>query len=246
MRTRLAQIFLFVLAFLLIHSCSTDQEQTPSPKAAQSSDLNRATMEQEYRLVQTELQLARSGKAYLVIDFEKNEMRLKLEGAVVWNYRLEISEEDSAAVSDFLEHFRGDRDLLLRSVTRKYLFSAQEMNPDSVLDVVADVLNVQPELLQRDIPERFLILWGNELTMDVYTNADGKPRSVIKNAIIEVAHALNRPLGESVITVRMQPEAAVTFYHAVTVGTPTLIYPPSGQNSAKETSEKEAKIVRQP
>ena len=155
---------------------------------------------------------------------------MKLKGAAVWNYPIEYAAKDSEEVRDFVKRYRADNPLPLRVVTKKYLFAAQEMTPDSVLKIIAEVLNVTPETLQRDIPARFQIQWGSDLTMDVSTNIEGRPISRFKNTMVEFTQRLSRPFGEAALPITMKPEAAVTLYHAVDAGTPTIFYPPSSSS----------------
>ena len=216
-----------VIAFLIANGCGERQKKPGTAPAAAKGAWNQVAGQERYQLVQAELELARSKTPYLIVDFSKKELRLKLKGAVVWNYPIEFAAKDSAEVGSFVKRYREDNPMPLRVVTKKYLFAAQEMTPDSVLKIVAGVLNVTPETLQRDIPARFQIQWGSDLTMDVSTNIEGKPISRFKNTMLDVAQKLNRPFGESVLSIKMQPMAAVTLYHAVDAGTSTIFYPPS-------------------
>ena len=228
MYSRLTYLWLLPLAIgLTISACSKSKEKPTPPSAQKTSGWDRTAAQAKYQLIQTEIQLANSEKLYAVINFAKKELQLKLKGAVVWNYPLEIVNGDSEAVKHFWTRFQNDKGLLVRPVTKKHLFAAQELNPDSVLEIVGEVLNIKPELLQRDIPSRFQIQWGNNLIMDIYTDIEGKPVSLLENTIVEVTQTLNRPFREAVLTIKMRPEAAITFYRAIDIDTPTLIYPPS-------------------
>ena len=52
------------------------------------------------------------------------------------------------------------------------------------------------------------------------------PASKFKNTLLQVSQALQRPFGEARLTMKMHPDAALTFWRAVEVGLPTLIIPP--------------------
>jgi len=215
---------LFLIILVLILGCKSKQLEKPSLKASDTQSRNRSADETTYTLIQSELRLANSEALYLVINFAKRKLQLKLKGAVVWDYPMEITKDDSGEVQQFIKRFQSEGGKFVRPVTGKHLFAAKNLNPDSVLAIVSKVLSVKPELLQRDIPERFLVQWGNRLTLDISTNITGEPKSKFKNTMVEVGQVLNRPFGEAQITVKMKPEAAVTFYRAVQIGLPTLIY----------------------
>jgi len=214
-----------LIILVLILGCKSKQSEKPSSKTSDTQSWNRSSEEVTYELIQSELRLANSEALYLVINFAKRKLQLKLKGAVIWDYPMEITKDDSDEVHQFIERFQSEGGKFVRPVTGKHLFASKNLNPDSVLAIVSKVLSVKPELLQRDIPERFLVQWGNRLTLDISTNVTGEPKSKFKNTMVEVGQVLNRPFGEAQITVKMKPEAAVTFYRAVQIGLPTLIYP---------------------
>jgi len=182
--------------------------------------------EQEYRLIQTELFLAKSEELYMVLNLERKELQLKLKGATVWNYPLDIAETDSQEVQEFVERFQGDEGLLIRPISYKYLFTAQNKTPDSILVIISDAVKAKPELMQRDVPGRFQLLWGYGLILEIRTDIIGKPKSKFRNTILKVREALRRPFGEAYIIVKMPPDDALTLYRAAQPGLPTLLYPP--------------------
>jgi hypothetical protein len=95
-----------------------------------------------------------------------------------------------------------------------------------VLAIVGEVVKVDPDLLQRELPERFQLLWDYGLTMEIRTEIAGRPKSIVNGALVEFRHALRRPFGEAHLTLKMDPEAALTLYRAAQPGMPTLLYPP--------------------
>ena len=217
------------LICIVLSACQREKsDRTPIPgQSAKKFDRKRAEL--EYRLIQAELRLAKSEKLYLLINLDRKELQLKLKGAVVWNHPLNIVETDSQELEEFKERFQGDEGHLIRPLSKKHLFSAQDKTPDSVLAIVGEVAKVDPELLQRDVPERFELLWGSDLILEVRTEIVGKPKSRLKSTLVEVGHALRRPFGEAHIIVKMQPDNALTLYRAAKAGLPTLLYPPIGK-----------------
>jgi hypothetical protein len=181
--------------------------------------------EQQYESIQAELGLARAEKPYLVLDFRNRKLSIRLKGADVWSYPMQTVDKDYGKLAEFSKRFQGDDHLYIRPVSDEHLFSASGKTPDSVLSIVGKAVNVDPELLQRQVPQRFQILWSNNLTLEIRTDVTGKPPSRIKNTIAEVSRALKLPFGEAHLMLKMDPEKALTLYRACEPGLPTLINP---------------------
>jgi hypothetical protein len=215
-----------LLICLTISTCQKKQsEQVPLPEPnAPQGERQRAEL--EYRLLQTELALAKSEELYLVIDLKRKELELKLRGTLVWSNPINVIETDPQKVRDFVKRFEGGKGLLVRPISHKYLFTAQNKTPDSILVIISDAVRAKPELMQRDVPGRFQLLWGYGLILEVRTDIMGKPKSKLKNMIVKIREALRRPFGETRIILKMDPDYALTLYRATHSGLPTLLYPP--------------------
>lgn len=216
----------FVISIIIL-GCGQKQTERSEKLNPDNRSSNRAAAELEYRLIQTELNLVKTGQPYLVLDLKQEKLRLKLKGAVVWSYPMDFVATDSQEVRGFLERFQGRDRKLVRPLAAKHLFAAKEKTPDSVLAVVGQVVKVDPELLRRELPERFQLRWGGDLILEVRTDIRGKSISIFRNAIVEIRRMLQRPFGEAVIVLKMESEAALTLYRAATERMPTLIYPQS-------------------
>jgi hypothetical protein len=214
------------LVCIALSTCGKKESEQSSLPAQSDKKWDRLSAELEYRLIRTELALAKSEKLYMVLDLERKELRLKLKGAVVWNCPLEIAEADSQKIREFVKYFQGDEERLVRFLSKKHLFAAKEKTPDSVLAIVSEVVKADVELLQRDVPARFQLLWGYGLILEVRTDIKGIPKSRLKSTIVEVREVLRRPFGEERIVVKMDPDDALTLYGAAHPGLPTFLYPP--------------------
>jgi len=222
------QIVLILCGFLLYAvpcSCEEKHPKAGSDQHQKDKKWDRQRAELEYWLIQAELRLARSEELYLVLNMGRKEFQLKLKGALVWNYPINIVDTDSQELKEFVERFLGDKGRVARCLSGKHLFTAQDKTPDSVLAVVGEVVKVDPELLQRDVPARFQLLWGSGLTLEVRTDIEGKPKSPLKSTLMEFRHALRRPFGEAYLIVKMHPDDAITFYQAPRVGLPSILCP---------------------
>jgi hypothetical protein len=213
-----------------VSSGAGKEEVTPTPRASArpkkaTEPWDPARAAEEFRRLQFELALAKAGEVYMVIDAERGEILLKLKGTVVWNSHMEIAPEDSDAVGAFAQRFTGEDRQLIRMLTSKHLFAAKEKTPDSILAIVGQVVKADPQLLQRDIPQRFELKWGWDVILDVRTDIVGEPRSKMKNLEVSVIEALQRPLGGTRLKVRLASDDALTLYRAASLGLPTLLYP---------------------
>jgi hypothetical protein len=208
---------------------STGESQAPKPKAPsrprtpEKWDPERAAG--EYRSLELELALAKTGQIYLVFDTERRQLQLRLKGAVVWNCPVEIAPENSGDLDRFAARFRGSDRQGVRLVSGRYLFSGAERTPDSILAIVGQVVRTDPSTLQRDVPERFQIFWGWGLVLDVRTSVVGLPKSRFRNTDLSVIQAIRRPFGQVLLEVRVSPEAALTLYRTASPGLPTLLDP---------------------
>jgi hypothetical protein len=180
----------------------------------------------EYQMIQAELKLANMVKPYFVIDFAKKELLVKLRGAVVWVYPLSIPASDNEEVWDFVDRFQGKESNLIRTVSETHLFSAQSKTPDSILSIVSGVTKFKAELLQRELPQRFQLLWGDKVVLDISTDIKGTPTDKLENTMFEVRHAIQTPFGKAQLNIKMDPTKALTLYRVAQPGLPTMVIPP--------------------
>ena len=138
---------------------------------------------------------------------------------------MELLETDPSELKDFADDFLGEKRTLVRPILEKHLFGAQDMTPDSVLAIISEATNVKGDLMQRELPSRFQLLWAGGLTIDVRTDIEGKPRSKFQNTIADIKQAISGPLGHETIILKMPKESALTLYRATLPGLPTLIVP---------------------
>jgi hypothetical protein len=223
---RLLPVAMALLLILpLLSGCHKDKTKTASPKGKKSTAASKPKFSQ-YQLMQAELVLANTVKPYLVLDLAKGALEIRLKGVIVWDYPLAMDPDESAPLDKFARMFLNDEGRPVRPVAGKYLFASQGRSPDTLLAIVSGVLNVDPGLLQRDIPSRFQIQWAKNIILDVSTDVSAEPTSKFKNTLLQVSQALQRPFGEARLTMKMHPDAALTFWRAIDIGLPTLIIPP--------------------
>lgn len=214
-----------LLTCSLLFSCGQRNGQGSS--SSKEPEWNQEQAELQYRVLQAELKLAKSTQAYLVLDFQGNQLEIKVQGATVWNYPMTIEQTAASELHEFSERFMGAEQNVVRPLLFKYLFAASSRTPDSILAIISGATMVPAELLQRTIPERFELKWSDDIVLDIRTDVVGKPESKWKNTMVEIRRAIAGRLGDAYVTVRMPKDNAITLYRAAVVGLPTLIYPAS-------------------
>jgi hypothetical protein len=211
------------IAMVMIGGCNGGD--TTANGSAKVWNPDQAT--KEYMRIQAELKLAGMEKPYLVINFARKRLMIKLKGEVVWDLPLDITEGDNDEVLDFVERFQGSEPKLIRTITETYLFAAQEKTPDSILAIVSEATKFKPDLLQREVPQRFQLLWGDNVILDIRSEVKGKPVDKLKTTIFEVRHALQTPFGKARLTIKLDPVKAITLYRVAQPGLPTMVLPPT-------------------
>ncbi len=214
-----------LLTCSLLLSCGQRNRQGSS--ATKEPGWNQGQAELQYRVLQAELKLSQSKDAYLVLDFRRNQLEIKLQGATVWNYPLTLEQTELSELHEFSDRFLGSKQTVVRPLLFKYLFAASSRTPDSILAIVSGATMFPPELLQRTIPERFQLKWSEDIILDVRTDIVGKPESKWKNTMVDIRQAIAGRLGDAYVTVKMPKDNAITLYRAAVIGLPTLIYPAS-------------------
>lgn len=221
-RSILVRFALLALMLSVMFGCSGNGNSSgPNDKEWSADDAER-----EYQMIQAELKMSELGKPYLVLNFDKKQVRLKLKGAVVWEFPINFEVADADQIVSFADHFhKGHR--LVRPITTTHLYAYKEQTPDSILAIISEVTNFDAALLQRELPARFELHWGDEVIMDIRTDVEGKPVDKFKNTIVEVRNLLQNPLGSAKIMIKMDPVHALTLYRMAQPGLPTIVQPPA-------------------
>lgn len=214
-----------MLTCSLFLSCG--QRDSSSTTTTKGKEWSPQQAELEYRVIQAELKLSQSKNAYLVLDFRRNQLEIKVQGATVWNYPLTLEQTELSELHEFSDRFLGSKQTVVRPLLYKYLFAASSRTPDSILAIISGATMFPSELLQRTVPERFQLKWSDDIILDVRTDIVGKPESKWKNTMVEFRQAIAGRLGDAYVTVKMPKDNAITLYRAAVIGLPTLIYPAS-------------------
>jgi hypothetical protein len=185
-----------------------------------------------YQTAAAELQLSKTSDPYFVLDIPRRSFEIRVKGALVHTVPLEFVEVDSSELQRFALNFVAGGRSLVRPLLRNYLFGAQDQTPDSILTIVSNVVNVSPELLQREIPSRFRMYWDEKLIFDVVSEVESTPKagdlqeklqSKLENTMMEARYVMRRPFGARQIVIKAKPEDALTIYRLATPGRATLM-----------------------
>lgn len=173
--------------------------------------------------MQTQLLLAQSQKPYLVLDLKRRQLQIKVGGAVVWNHPLSLADTSAAAITSFYERLKNPDEGWIRTIREKHLFSAKEQTPDSILSIVGEALKIDPDLIQREVPERFQLIFNDGFIMEFRSGVKGDEQSVLKSTYLNASTAIKRLLGEVYLVSTLDSQSAITLYRAADTGLPLYV-----------------------
>jgi hypothetical protein len=220
LRCRISRVLYGLSVCMLLISC---RESSDKPRTSGGKEISDPKARYEYERMATELKLAESDDPYLVLDFDRRILLIKLKGAVVWSQALAMSGTDSMEVSESLSHLREKEPIDLQPIVGKHLFAFQPRIPDSLLTIVSSALDVKSDLLQRELPSRFQLIWDNGLILEFQTEIKGRPKAPLKNIVRHLHCAFQRLWGQRLFVVKMPATDALTLYRVVRPCMPTLI-----------------------
>jgi len=180
-------------------------------------------MRLDYRRIQVELRLARADTPYLAIAPTRSRIEIKLKGALVWECPIVGDSSEQMKQRRFFERFAGKEELACRPLAGRHVYAYAEQLPDSILATIAEASGFSPDLIQREIPERMFLLWGDGLLMELITDIEGSKGSRMGNALFDVQRAITEVGRPSHPTYRTTPEAALTLARMARVGMFTLV-----------------------
>lgn len=207
------------LAFVVPGACGSGP--VASDPAAQRDQTKSARL--DFRRIQVELRLARADTPYLVIAPHRGRIEVKLKGTLVWECEIY---PDSGQVDEqqvFFDRFTGLDEIVCRPLEGRHVYAYADQLPDSVLAVVAEASGFSPELIQREIPQRMFLLWGDGLLLELIADIDGRKKSRFDNALFDVQRAITEVGRPNHPVYRTTPEAALTMARVARVGIFTLL-----------------------
>lgn len=183
---------------------------------AQSDSLKR-----EWKLLALQTELAKSSDPYLVLDSRNLSFTLKLGNAVVWTLK-EDSGTAKLNIPALIADFSPDS-AFLYSTANIRLMEYEPRFPDSLLKIVSDAMDMDPSLLQREIPVAFEIKWRNGPTLLVHSTPENQPVVVEVSFREKLGLWLDSFKGHRAFSVQTNREVALTLYRTLKNGALTLV-----------------------
>ncbi len=219
---RFIPVVLLLIAAAMAGCGGKEDESAAGKDSGEAGEL--ATLQDEYCVLKSELELAKSDSLYLVIDAPGERLVLKQRGTVLWDQPIEV-QGDGDGPKVFAASFVGDSRRFVRKVEDVHLYAFSEQSPDSVLKIVSETVRTTIDRMQRIIPERFDISWQDDLILEVVTGIPGRPESKFSN-ILTAIHRIFQQQGHGAkLVIRMDASRSVTFYRIAARGLPTLVIP---------------------
>lgn len=183
---------------------------------AQSDSLRR-----EWKLLAAQNELIKSNDAYLVLDNRDQSFTLKLGSAVVW-----VLKEDSGTaklnVASLISKFEPDT-IFLFSIGNLQLLEYEPRFPDTLLKIVSEAMDMDPSLLQREIPVAFEIKWRNGPTLLVHSTPENQPVVIEVPWREKLGKWLDSFKENNAFEVQTNREIALTLYRVLKNGALTMV-----------------------
>jgi hypothetical protein len=103
------------------------------------------------------------------------------------------------------------------------VYAYSEQIPDSILATIAEATGFSPALIQRDIPARMFISWGEGLLVEIRTDIEGTRKPRFDNVLFDVRRAVSEVGQPGHPVFRTTPESAMTLARLARVGMFTLL-----------------------
>ena len=183
---------------------------------AQSDSLRR-----EWKLLAAQNELIKSNDAYLVLDNRDQSFTLKLGSAVVW-----VLKEDSGTaklnVASLISKFEPDTAFLF-AISNLQLLEYEPRFPDTLLKIVSEAMDMDPSLLQREIPVAFEIKWRNGPTLLVHSTPENQPVVIEVPWREKLGKWLDSFKENNAFEVQTNREIALTLYRVLKDGALTMV-----------------------
>lgn len=189
---------------------------TCSAAFAQSDSLLR-----EWRFLATQNELIKSNKPYLVLDAAHQSLEIRMGSGVVWAMKAD-SGTKPLDVNRLALDFQPDTTLVF-GVSGLRLLKYEPRFPDSLLEIVSHAMDMDPSLLQREIPVMFEIKWLNGPTLMVHSLPENQPVEIEVPWREKLGLWLDRFGGASGYEVQCNREVALTLYRVLKNGALTLV-----------------------
>lgn len=175
----------------------------------------------KWRRMATEYELIQAKHPFLLIDSREEKMQLRLGAAVT----LEIVPDTGSSpfdVRSFAADF-GEDSTLLYSMSRIELMEFEPRFPDTLLAIVSKAMDMDPSLLQREIPVKFQVEWHNGPRLLLHSKPQGTPVVIEKPFRIKLGEWLDSFSEGKLYEIEIDRESALTLHRTFSQGIPTMV-----------------------
>ena len=175
----------------------------------------------KWRRTATDYELIQTKKPFLLIDGREGKMQLRLGAAVA----LEVKADSGSApfdVKSFAADF-GEDSSLLYSMSKIELMEFEPRFPDSLLAIVSKAMDMDPSLLQREIPVKFQVEWHNGPKLLLHSKPQGTPVVIEKPFRIKLGEWLDSFSEGKLYEIEIDRESALTLHRTFSQGVPTMV-----------------------
>ncbi len=216
------QALMIVLVIFLASTPSLGEDVKKASSISSQSKPDRETLIDEFTLNWTELQLAKRDSPYLVLNIPRSTLDARLKGRLLRRFPITFKMSEKELNSE-IANLRSPRDLPVEVVTSKRLYGYKKCYSDSVLRIIANVIRIDPETIQRYMPSRFELRFGRRLVIYVETDVKPSHRPGWKAPFLHLRSAVLDLFAKAKIKVQVNGEDALTLYRMAEPGTPMLI-----------------------
>jgi hypothetical protein len=222
-RSQSILVLLTVNCFLILAAgCG----KTSAPEVSATA---RDEMTGTYKQLQIERALAAAQVPCLLFDFEQRKLEVLLQGAIVWDEPMLIDDEwePQTLIGHMRKPLSNDP---VRYIQERHLSDSRKRYADSVLTIIAGILQVDPVLLQRDLPVAFELKTSDGLSFHFEASDDSlqaNSKSSLLTGLLSVGD------DDPTATIRLPMERALTLYYVAHPGAPLLINLPTRGNPEK-------------
>lgn len=214
--------FLFCALCALVLFAGCEEALTPQEPV---SELQK--MGYTYKYAQIERALAATTTPYIVLNTKNNRLEVLQSGAIVWDEPFSLNEKEAKHLDHaLLGNMLNATEPAVRYVKERKLLQHHKRYADSVLTIISGILNVEPAMLQRELPVKFELktsdglLFRFEADDDTLLAEQKKPLRSVLDGLFGFGK------GDPVATFRMPMERALTLYYVAHPGAMVLIDPP--------------------
>ncbi|MBL0060673.1 MAG: hypothetical protein IPP40_04090 [bacterium] len=179
------------------------------------------SLRREWKLLAAQNELIKSNNTYLVLDNRDQSFTLKLGSAVVW-----VLKEDSGTaklnVTSLISKFEPDTTFLF-AISNLRLMEYEPRFPDTLLKIVSEAMDMDPSLLQREIPVAFEIKWRNGPTLLVHSTPENQPVVIKVPWREKLGKWLDSFKENNAFEVQTNREIALTLYRVLKAGALTMV-----------------------